>query len=104
MIDQSGPAGIRGNIIEQYTPAAGRIKSAELKNSSGAALILARARFMVTASGNITVRDNNFGPQQTIAVLAGVEYQFSVTEISALTGGGNVFILHDGEAYANQQL
>ena len=103
MIDQSGPAGIRGNIIEQYTPAAGRIKSSGLKNSSGAALILARARFMVTQAANITIRDYTGGPSIVMAVLAGVEYQFAVSEISALSAG-NVFILHDGEPYANQQI
>jgi hypothetical protein len=103
MIDQSGPAGIRGNNIEQYTPASGRIKSANLKNSSGAALILARARFMVTSNANITFKDYTGGPSVVLAVLAGVEYQFAVSEISALSAG-NVFILHDGEPYANQQV
>lgn len=103
MVDQSNKVGIRGDIIEQYTPAAGKIKSSLLKNSAGNALILTRARFIVSANANITFKDSHMSPSVTMAVLAGVEYNFAVSEISVLSTG-NVFIIHDGEADLNQQV
>lgn len=101
MVDNSEiyPSRIVGVYIEQYTVSANRIQSSILKNTNGDALTLKWARMIVGTTGNYTVKDH-FGNSVTMNLVAGTEYQFPVSVVSA--AAGTVWLLHDGEPASTQ--
>lgn len=103
MTDQSKifPERIVGLYLETYTPVVGRITSSIVKTSAGVAAKLRRARLVVATTGNYTLRDQNMSGSITMALTAGVEYMFTVGEVSV--AAGVVTIIHDGEQATDQQ-
>jgi len=81
---------IQVSFVEAYTPAAPQIVS-PAKGTT-----LAYAFFMTDVDCTITVTCLG-GNSQAIVIKGGVPYPFAVKNITAVTGGAIVYILHNGK-------
>ncbi len=91
------------DISKPTPPAAGRITSGILKAADGTPRKLQYARIMVSANSNVTFKDYGGSISATVPLLAGVEYHFLVTEVTAASAG-TVYLIHDGEIDETQDL
>lgn len=92
---------ITGGIIEPYTPAVGRIRSAALA-VNGVSPKIQCAKFILSAASTVTFVSYGGALVTLFALPAGL-FDFPVREIRVVTTG-SVLIVHDGQLCTDEAL